>query len=39
MEKTLPRWASIYMLVLVMCLIVYVVLDVIHHGPPWNGNW
>ena len=34
-----PRWVAIYTLIILLALIVYVVLDVLHHGPPWNGNW
>jgi hypothetical protein len=35
----LPRWVVIYTVVLLLCLLVYVILDVIHGGPPWNGRW
>jgi len=35
----LPRWVVIYAMVLLLCLLVYVILDVIHGGPPWNGRW
>lgn len=34
-----PRWAMIYMLVIVLCLIVWVILDVMHGGPPWERPW
>jgi hypothetical protein len=33
------RWAAIYTVVLLLCLLVYVILDVIHGGPPTNGRW
>lgn len=35
----LPRWVVIYTVVLLLCLLVYVILDVIHGGPLWNGRW
>jgi hypothetical protein len=28
-----PRWVTIYALLIMLALIVYVVLDVLHHGP------
>ena len=30
-----PRWAMIYMLVLVRCLLVRIILAVTHGDPPW----
>ena len=38
-RTNLPRWVVIYAMVLLLCLLVYVILDVIHGGPPWNGRW
>ena len=29
-----PRWAMIYMLVLILTLIAWIILDVLHGGPP-----
>ena len=34
-----PRWAMIYMLVLVLCLLVWIILAVMHGGPPWYRHW
>ncbi len=34
-----PRWAQIYMLLLLLALIVWIVLDVLHGGPPWSHPW
>jgi hypothetical protein len=34
-----PRWVMIYLLVLLLALIVWVILDVIHGGPPWSHHW
>jgi len=38
-KTNFPRWAAIYTVVLLLCLLVYVILDVIHGGPPTNGRW
>jgi hypothetical protein len=38
-KTALPRWVKIYTVVLLLCLAVYVVLDIVHNGPPWNGQW
>ena len=38
-KTNFPRWAAIYTVVLLLCLLVYVILDVMHGGPPWNGRW
>lgn len=34
-----PRWAMIYMLVLILGLIVWIILDALHGGPPWSRHW
>jgi hypothetical protein len=34
-----PRWVSIYLLVLGLGLIVWIILDVMHGGPPWSHPW
>jgi hypothetical protein len=34
-----PRWAMIYLLVVVLCVIAWVILDVLHGGPPWERPW
>ena len=33
-----PRWAMIYLLVIVLALIVWIILDVLHGGPPWGPH-
>lgn len=33
-----PRWAMIYMLILALALIVWIILDVLHGGPPWGPH-
>jgi hypothetical protein len=33
-----PRWAMIYMLVFALALIVWIILDVLHGGPPWGPH-
>ena len=33
-----PRWAMIYMLVLILTLIAWIILDVLHGGPPWGPH-
>jgi hypothetical protein len=34
-----PRWAQIYMLLILLALIVWIILDVLHGGPPWYRHW
>ena len=34
-----PRWAWIYYLVFVLAFIVWIILDVLHGGPPWSHPW
>ena len=34
-----PRWVSIYLLVLGLRLVVWIILDVMHGGPPWSHRW
>ncbi len=34
-----PRWVVIYMLIIVLGLIVWIILDVLHGGPPWSHPW
>jgi hypothetical protein len=34
-----PRWVMIYMLVLVLAAIVWIILSVLHGGPPWYRHW
>ena len=31
-----PRWAVIYTVVLLLCLLVWVILCILHGGPPWT---
>ncbi len=38
-KTKVPRWAVIYTVVFLLCLLVYVILDILHGGPPWNGRW
>jgi hypothetical protein len=35
----LPRWAMIYILVLILCAIVWIILAALHGGPPWERHW
>jgi hypothetical protein len=32
-----PRWAMIYLMVLILCLIVWIILDVMHGVRPGNA--
>jgi hypothetical protein len=34
-----PRAINIYLLVLGLCLLVWIILDVMHGGPPWSHPW
>jgi hypothetical protein len=34
-----PPWTMIYMLVIALALIVWIILDVLHGGPPWSHPW
>ncbi len=34
-----PRWVRIYLLILGACLVVWIILDVMHGGPPWSHPW
>ena len=34
-----PRSIKIYLLVLGLCLLVWIILDVLHGGPPWSHPW
>ena len=34
-----PRWVMIHLLVLALVLIVWIVLDALHGGPPWERHW
>jgi hypothetical protein len=34
-----PRWWKTYMVVLLLGLLAYIVLDVMHGGPPWEHHW
>lgn len=34
-----PRWAMIYMLVLVLSAIAWIILCVLHGGTPWTHPW
>jgi hypothetical protein len=38
-SKPYPRWAWIYYLVFVLGFIVWIILDVLHGGPPWSHPW
>jgi hypothetical protein len=33
------RWVRIYLLFFVLAFIVYIILDVLHGGPPWIHPW
>jgi hypothetical protein len=33
-----PRWAMIYMMGLILALIAWIILDVLHGGPPWGPH-
>ncbi len=34
-----PRWAIIYLLVFILCAIVWIILGALHEGPPWERHW
>jgi hypothetical protein len=34
-----PRWINVYLLALGLCLLVWIILDVLHGGPPWSHPW
>lgn len=34
-----PRWVKFYMLFLLTALIVWIILNAIHSGPPWVCHW
>jgi len=31
-----PRWAMIYMMIFMLCLIAWVIINAVHGGPPWE---
>jgi hypothetical protein len=33
-----PRWAMIYMLILMLCLMAWVIIATVHGGPPWEHH-
>jgi len=38
-KQDLPRWVQIYIAFLLLALIVWIILDVLHGGPPWTHHW
>ena len=34
----LPRWVQFYVLFLILAIIVWIILDVMHGGPPWGPH-
>jgi hypothetical protein len=34
-----PRWVMIYLLVFALALIVWIILDALHGGLPWERPW
>jgi hypothetical protein len=31
-------WVRTYLLVFALAFIVYIILDIVHGGPPWSGH-
>jgi hypothetical protein len=34
-----PRWAMIYLLVLMLCAVVWIILCAVYGGTPWTHPW